>query len=127
MKLVSVAGIGSLFGRCIAGVRASRQGRITGIVRDSSDAFAAGVTAKVKNERTGEERAATTNEQGYFLVAPLKPSTYTIARRTDGFAPIEYTGDAARRRPGADARLRVQAGRRAGGRHGRRRLRRSST
>ena len=32
------------------------QGRIAGIVRDQSDAFVAGATVKVKNERTGEER-----------------------------------------------------------------------
>src|SRR5215813_12303993 len=66
--------------------------RIAGIVRDSSGAFAAGVTAKIKNERTGEERTATTNDQGYFLVTPLKPSTYTIRVERTGFAPIEYTG-----------------------------------
>ncbi len=66
-------------------------GRIAGIVRDSSGAMAPGVTAKVKNERTGEERSATTNDQGYFLITPLKPSTYTIKVERAGFAPIEYT------------------------------------
>ena len=66
-------------------------GRIAGIVRDSSGALAGGVTAKVKNERTGDERIATTNNQGYFLVTPLKPSTYTIRIERSGFAPIEYT------------------------------------
>jgi hypothetical protein len=50
-----------------------------------------GVTAKAKNERTGEERSAVTNDQGYFLIAPLKPSTYTIRVERAGFAPIEYT------------------------------------
>src|SRR5438876_2182451 len=66
-------------------------GRIAGIVRDSSGALAIGVTAKAKNERTGEERAAVTNDQGYFLISPLKPSTYTIRVERTGFAPIEYT------------------------------------
>ena len=66
-------------------------GRIAGIVRDSSSAFAAGATVKVKNERTGEERSAVTNDQGYFLIAPLKPSTYTIKVERTGFAAIEYT------------------------------------
>jgi hypothetical protein len=66
-------------------------GRIAGIVRDSSGALATGVTAKAKNERTGEERSAVTNDQGYFLIAPLKPSTYTIRVERAGFAPIEYT------------------------------------
>src|SRR6516162_8404832 len=53
-------------------------GRIAGIVRDSSGALAVGVTAKVKNERTGEERTAVTNDKGYFIFTGLKPSTYTI-------------------------------------------------
>src|SRR4029078_11764423 len=83
-------------------------GRIAGIVRDSSGALATGVTAKgknegtgegrrdvttenAKNESTGEERSAVTNDQGYFLIAPLKPSTYTIRVERAGFAPIEYT------------------------------------
>src|SRR6266545_7597962 len=66
-------------------------GRIAGVVRDSSGALAAGVTARVKNERTGDERTAVTNDQGYFLITPLKPSNYTIKVERAGFAPIEYT------------------------------------
>ena len=66
-------------------------GRIAGVVRDSSGALAVGVTAKAKNERTGDERSAVTNDQGYFLISPLKPSTYTIRVERAGFAPIEYT------------------------------------
>jgi Carboxypeptidase regulatory-like domain len=66
-------------------------GRIAGVVRDSTGALAAGVTAKAKNERTGEERSALTNDQGFFVISPLKPSTYTISVERQGFAPIEYT------------------------------------
>ena len=66
-------------------------GRIAGIVRDSSSAFAPGVNVKITNERTGEDRTAVTNDQGYFLVTPLKPSTYTIRVERAGFAAIEYT------------------------------------
>jgi len=68
------------------------QGRFTGTVRDQTNAFVAGATVKVKNERTGEERTALTNQQGYFLIGSLKPSTYTIRAEKDGFAAIEYTG-----------------------------------
>ena len=67
------------------------QGRFSGTVRDSSNAFVAGATVRVKNERTGEERQVLTNEQGYFLVGSLKPSSYTIRAERDGFAAIEYT------------------------------------
>jgi hypothetical protein len=68
------------------------QGRFTGTVRDQTNAFVAGATVKVKNERTGEERTVLTNQQGYFLIGSLKPSTYTIRTEKDGFAAIEYTG-----------------------------------
>ena len=67
------------------------QGRFTGTVRDSSNAFVAAASVKVKNERTGEEREVLTNQQGYFLIGSLKPSTYTIRAEKGGFAPIEYT------------------------------------
>jgi hypothetical protein len=67
------------------------QGRFTGTVRDSQNAFVAGATVKVKNERTGEEREVLTNQQGYFLIGSLKPSTYTIRAEKTGFSAIEYT------------------------------------
>ena len=46
---------------------------------------------KVKNEKTGETRTATSNAEGFFIVPSLKPSTYTITITKAGFAPIEYT------------------------------------
>jgi hypothetical protein len=67
------------------------QGRFAGTIRDQTSAFVGGATVKVKNERTGEERAVLTNTQGYFLIGSLKPSTYTIRVEKTGFAPIEYT------------------------------------
>ncbi len=66
-------------------------GRVAGIVRDQSSAFAANVKVLVRNERTGEERTTVTSEQGYFLVGSLRPSTYLIRVEREGFAPIEYT------------------------------------
>ena len=70
---------------------AQSDGRISGTVRDSSNAFVAGAVVKVKNEKTGETRAAMTNNQGYFVVSPLRPSTYTITAEKPGFSNIEYT------------------------------------
>ena len=67
------------------------QGRIAGTVRDQSNAFATATPVTVTNERTGETRAAVTNDKGYFLVSGLKPSTYTIHVERAGFSAIEYT------------------------------------
>jgi hypothetical protein len=87
-------------------------------VRDSSGAFVAGATVRVKNEKTGEVRAVLSNDQGFFAASPLKPSTYTITAEKPGFSIVEYP-----QMPLAVGRnsrsIRVQAGRRAGERYGR--------
>src|SRR5262245_40854397 len=83
--LLVAAGAGTAFAQV-------DQGRFTGTVRDQTNAFVAGATVKVKNERTGEERTVLTNQQGYFLIGSLKPSSYTIRADKDGFSAIEYTG-----------------------------------
>jgi carboxypeptidase family protein len=67
------------------------QGRISGTVHDQSSAWVPGVTVTIKNERTGDTRTATTGEQGTFVIASLRPSSYTIRVEKQGFAPIEYT------------------------------------
>jgi hypothetical protein len=66
-------------------------GRIAGTVRDQTDAVVGDASVTVKNERTGESRAATTNTQGFFVVSALKPSTYAISITKPGFQQIEYT------------------------------------
>src|SRR5262245_16019414 len=66
-------------------------GRISGNVIDQTSAFVPGATVTVKNIKTGETRTVTTDENGHFLVTPLKPSTYTITVQKTGFAVIEYT------------------------------------
>ncbi len=53
-------------------------GRIVGTVTDSNGALVPGATIVVKNERTGEERTATTNETGYFMISALRPSSYSV-------------------------------------------------
>ncbi len=62
------------------------QGRIGGTVKDTSGAVIPGVTVTVKNERTGEERMAVTADRGDFMIAGLKPSTYTVTTDLSGFA-----------------------------------------
>ncbi|MGB9178996.1 MAG: carboxypeptidase regulatory-like domain-containing protein [Pyrinomonadaceae bacterium] len=54
------------------------QGRIVGRITDQTGALVPGATVVVKNERTGEERTATTTDEGLYTVSALKPSTYTV-------------------------------------------------
>ncbi|HSD47080.1 MAG TPA: carboxypeptidase regulatory-like domain-containing protein, partial [Pyrinomonadaceae bacterium] len=53
-------------------------GRMVGVVTDTNGAIVPGASVLVKNERTGEERAAVTNDSGYYIIASLKPSIYTV-------------------------------------------------
>ncbi|MEQ1909077.1 MAG: TonB-dependent receptor [Vicinamibacterales bacterium] len=71
--------------------QAQSDGRVVGSVRDSSNALVGGAIVKVKNEKTGELRAVVTSESGEFVIAALKPSTYTISAEKPGFSNIEYT------------------------------------
>jgi predicted membrane protein len=54
------------------------QGRISGAVTDANGAVVPGASISVKNERTGEERTATSSDSGTYLVTGLRPSLYTI-------------------------------------------------
>src|SRR5215213_5482573 len=54
------------------------QGRIGGVVKDSNGAVVPGASVLVKNERTGEERTATSTESGSYFVSGLRPSVYAI-------------------------------------------------
>ena len=56
----------------------SGQSRVVGTVLDQSGAFVPGATVVVKNEKAGEERTATSTDQGLYVVTNLRPSTYTI-------------------------------------------------
>src|SRR5215472_8590731 len=60
-------------------------GTITGFVRDSSGAVIAGATVVVTNKATGEERRATTGDQGQYTVALLLVGTYTVSVEQSGF------------------------------------------
>src|ERR1041385_4454036 len=54
------------------------QGRIRGVITDSAGAIVPGASVLVKNEKTGEERTATSSESGSYIVSGLRPSLYTV-------------------------------------------------
>src|SRR5215216_5935875 len=54
------------------------QGRIVGVVNDANGAVIPGASVVVKNERTAEERTATTTESGFYTISGLRPSLYTV-------------------------------------------------
>ena len=62
------------------------QGRISGRVVDQNNAVIPGATVKVVNDRTGDERTATTDADGLYFVSALKASSYTITVNASGFS-----------------------------------------
>jgi Carboxypeptidase regulatory-like domain len=60
-------------------------GRITGTVRDAQGAVVAGASLKLANPSTGQERTATSDENGDFNFPELSLGTYTLTISKDGF------------------------------------------
>ncbi|HZQ53691.1 MAG TPA: carboxypeptidase regulatory-like domain-containing protein [Bryobacteraceae bacterium] len=73
---------------------ASAQGfaTIVGTVTDPSGAVIAGAKVTVTDPATGVTRQESTNQQGYFVVSTLRPSTYEVAISATGFADFKQTG-----------------------------------
>src|ERR1041384_4532912 len=59
-------------------------GRIGGFAKDENGALIPGAEIAVINDRTGEERNATTNTDGNFTVTGLRASPYTVTAMTNG-------------------------------------------
>ena len=76
--LVVIALSASLLILPLAAKAQTDQGRIAGTVTDQNGGLVPGAAIIVRNERTGEERTATANDLGYFIVSSLRPSTYTV-------------------------------------------------
>jgi hypothetical protein len=64
---------------------------ISGFVRDPSGAVIPNATVVIRNEATGVERRATTNESGYYIVSSLPPAYYTVSVESQGFKKFEKT------------------------------------
>ncbi len=70
----------------------SELGRIAGTVVDKNGAVIAGAAVTVKNEKTGETRAATAGKDGAFQIVALKPTVYSITATSDNFDPASQKG-----------------------------------
>src|SRR6266567_4916573 len=60
-------------------------GNLSGTVNDPTGAIVAGATVTLKNGATGEERKATTGDQGGFNFQFVQPGTYSIVVEATGF------------------------------------------
>src|ERR1700704_2769766 len=76
---------------CLALFAQSDLGSITGFVKDPTGAVIPNATVTVRNEATGSERKATTNEAGSFTVTNIPAGFYTVDVEAKGFKKFEST------------------------------------
>lgn len=67
-------------------------GTIVGTVTDPSGAVIAGAKVRSTDEGTNVARETLTNDQGYFVLPSLRPSTYSLQFEVTGFAPAVRRG-----------------------------------
>src|SRR6516162_5019206 len=70
----------------IAGVSFAQSdlGSIVGFVKDPSGGTVPRAVVTVKNEATGAERRAATNEAGYYVVTNVPPGFYSVSVEATG-------------------------------------------
>lgn len=62
---------------------------LSGTVVDQNGAVVPGTDVTIINTGTGLQRQVTTNDEGYFTVPLLPPSTYSVRAQHTGFSPVE--------------------------------------
>ena len=62
---------------------------LSGTVEDENGAVVPNASVAAADPAKGIRRQATTNEQGYFTILLLPPSTYTVTVESKGFAPVQ--------------------------------------
>ena len=75
----------------LTAVAQSNKGTITGTITDPNGAVVSGASVVAKNERTGEERNATTDAEGVYQIPALKASNYTVTVTAPNFAANTFT------------------------------------
>lgn len=65
-------------------------GRIAGTVSDQHGDLIAGAQLTVKSKTTGEERTATTDDRGNYIVSLLAPGTYQVRVSARGFSSVVF-------------------------------------
>src|SRR5919107_58780 len=64
-------------------------GNITGTVTDASGGVIVNAAVTLVNEKTGDKRNITTNEDGRFNFAAVQPGVYTLRVEQQGFQTLE--------------------------------------
>src|SRR5258708_5892122 len=62
-------------------------GLISGTITDPSGAAIPGATVSVKSERTGDERKATSDAAGRYILTNLPPAAYSVEAKAPALGP----------------------------------------
>ena len=65
---------------------------ITGKVTDAAGAVISGAKVKITSQDTNVSQSFTTDQQGYFTSAPLKPDAYSVSVTAPGFKSQTQAG-----------------------------------
>jgi Carboxypeptidase regulatory-like domain len=75
---------------CATGIFAQQiSGTLTGVVKDSQQAFVINAKVTLSNPSQGTTRDATTGSDGAFVITQLQPGTYNLAVEAPGFKKME--------------------------------------
>jgi hypothetical protein len=85
LRYVPVLVLALLFAHAAAFAQGD-SGSLQGTVKDQNGAIIPNATVTAKNERTGEERTATSSADGHFSIPALKASTYTVTAMATGLS-----------------------------------------
>jgi hypothetical protein len=82
--LLIVLALAMLFLFNIPAFAQADSGRIVGTLTDQNGGLVPGASIVVKNEKTGEQRSATSTSDGAFVVSGLRPANYTVTVASQG-------------------------------------------
>lgn len=71
----------------------SETAKISGSVIDANNAAVPGATVVATSTKTGFTRTTTTNDEGYYVIPNLQPSTYEISIKSGNFQEYKITKD----------------------------------
>ena len=67
-------------------------GTISGTAYDQAGAAIAGAQVSLKNEASGDERMATTEQDGHFVITAVQPASYSLKITMKGFSGFQENG-----------------------------------
>lgn len=92
LPIIVFSGLVFLFGPASVFSQGETTSAILGQVTDSTDSAIPSALVTISNRQTGFQRSAATDDEGRFNFTQLKPGTYSVKVKADGFDP-QQDGD----------------------------------